>query len=504
MDIEAASSRGGDESPSTENSPLLPEDSSHSGVSSVGSGASTRSGTGNEAELWDELNKPWPSTFERSIHLLASPRLPKADVAYFTKSPKPGSTQLALARRSNLDRGYYTPDTGIQPPKRGSENDFLRIGARQKVQSLDFSKRLDVIGSIQAQQKKAQEAKAYRAEILKQQGAAAKTGKDDEKEKTKREKTKKVKGGKASFAQCTFNLANILMGVGLLGLPFVFRSAGWAGGFLCIFVFSVIAWRTSILIGRELNGDPRPSSFFDDSPFKTPLPPGSSANARMLPPITSFPDIARNAFGETGCFILSFVLYFELFSCIGIFFVAIGDHLHELFPVLSSDVHSIITALVSLLPTVILRTPALLSYLSMVGTFATICLVLAVISSALVEGDITDRVAQKMGMDGSTEPYHVLFDGSGLVLALGLVAYCFSGHAIVPSIYTSMERPQDFERMVTMTFVVVTIACLAVAVSGYYMFGSLVQDQVTLSLQANSSAATAMKALTWLMIMTGT
>jgi vesicular inhibitory amino acid transporter len=41
-----------------------------------------------------------------------------------------------------------------------------------------------------------------------------------------------------------------------------------------------------------------------------------------------------------------------------------------------------------------------------------------------------------------------------------------------------------------------------VAVGGYYMFGSGVHDQVTISLEQNSSAEFAMKCLTWLMILT--
>jgi vesicular inhibitory amino acid transporter len=51
----------------------------------------------------------------------------------------------------------------------------------------------------------------------------------------------------------------------------------------------------------------------------------------MLPPINSFPDIVWMSFGKARCFVLSFVLYFELFSCLCIFFVTLGDHLHALF-----------------------------------------------------------------------------------------------------------------------------------------------------------------------------
>ena len=108
-------------------------------------------------------------------------------------------------------------------------------------------------------------------------------------------------GTGATVLQSAFNLANILMGVGLLGLPFGFAVAGWAGGLLCTTAFGVITWRTSLLIGRELNGDPRPSHYFDDNPYKSPHAPGS-AHGRLLPPIAGFPDIARRAFGRTGCY----------------------------------------------------------------------------------------------------------------------------------------------------------------------------------------------------------
>lgn len=57
--------------------------------------------------------------------------------------------------------------------------------------------------------------------------------------------------------------------------------------------------------------------------------------------------------------------------------------------------------------------------------------------------------------------------------------------------------------MITFTFFIVLAACLGVGVSGYYMFGSTVLDQITLSLERSSHAGAAMKALTWLMILTG-
>jgi len=102
---------------------------------------------------------------------------------------------------------------------------------------------------------------------------------------------------KSSFSQCTFNMANILMGVGMLGLPYVFKSAGWIGGSCVTVGFCLVTWKTSYYLGRTLNGDPRPVHLFDGSDVTI---------TRMNKPVSSFPEIAREAFGDNGC-VVSFL-----------------------------------------------------------------------------------------------------------------------------------------------------------------------------------------------------
>lgn len=149
------------------------------------------------------------------------------------------------------------------------------------------------------------------------------------------------------------------------------------------------------------------------------------------------------------------------------------------------------------IPSALLRTPKLLSYLSMVGTFATVAVVSSVVISALF---MFFQIGDSAGVE--KEEYN-LYSSSGLPLAMGIVAYCFSGHAIVPSIYNSMQRPHEFERMIDLTYGVVLSACLFVAVSGYYMFGDDVDDQITISLEKRAGDGNlAMDCLTWLMILT--
>lgn len=211
----------------------------------------------------------------------------------------------------------------------------------------------------------------------------------------------------------------------MLGLPYVFKSAGWIGGACVTILMCLVTWRTSYYLGRLLNGDPRPVHIFDNST-------SDNVPTRMRKPISSFPAIAREAFGDNGCICLSAVLYFELFSCLSIFFVSLGDHLHALFPSVSQSKHMTIMAGVLTLPSALLRTPKLLSYLSAVGTFATVAVVSSVVLSALI---MFFTVGDTAGSNASDEREYKLYSTNGLPLALGIVAYCFSGHAIIPSIY---------------------------------------------------------------------
>jgi solute carrier family 32 (vesicular inhibitory amino acid transporter) len=412
-------------------------------------------------EVTEKARQPWPNTYERSIALLSSPILPVREAARYTKSPAPGAAAYLRALRQQDHATSHTPErpSSLGYAKRPQKKNDLPM---TRVQSLDFGK--EQPGLILPSQKvqRLQQAQQYRQELLKQQP-----------------KPKVAKHGTATFAQCTFNLANILMGVGLLGLPYVYKVAGYYGGTFTVLTMGCITWYTSLLIGRSLRHGA----------------------------LRSFPELARVAFGDAGGILLGSLLYFELFSCLAIFLVSMGDHLHQLLPQRSTTFHMAAVAALSLLPTIVLRTPALLSYLSLVGTLATSAVVLAVLGSALALGNMAATVAAqehlRQGEDPRMEPpYHIPWRSEGLTVAFGLVAYCFSGHAIIPSIYTSMERPEDFEKMVTYTFGLVMVCCLAVATSGYYMFGSTVQDQVTLSLQRSSGAVLAMQALTWLMILT--
>lgn len=56
---------------------------------SLDSGAETSTTTSSSSldDIKDELNKPWPATFDRGIQILAGPILDEKDIDKYTKSP---------------------------------------------------------------------------------------------------------------------------------------------------------------------------------------------------------------------------------------------------------------------------------------------------------------------------------------------------------------------------------------------------------------------------------
>jgi len=161
-----------------------------------------------------------------------------------------------------LGRGYLTPD----PSRQGiaASPDIRGFTPMKKTQSLDYrqppsSAKVSISAQREQEKKlKLAEAALYRQKIL----ASATTARDDrgrdnenadiemnspgyhrekatDKQKMKQQQEiKKSKKGTATFWQTVFNMANILMGVGMLGLPYLFMRAGWIGGFTVCTIFA--------------------------------------------------------------------------------------------------------------------------------------------------------------------------------------------------------------------------------------------------------------------------
>jgi amino acid permease len=76
----------------------------------------------------------------------------------------------------------------------------------------------------------------------------------------------------------------------------------------------------------------------------------------------------------------------------------------------------------------------------------------------------------------------------GLGVGVGLVLFCFGGHATFPEIYSQMaasERPH-FDRAINVGFLVAATFFTVLSAAGYYYYGSCAADALTLNLMHTS------------------
>ena len=274
--------------------------------------------------------------------------------------------------------------------------------------------------------------------------------------------------------EAIFSFANIVMGVGILSVPYslIITGSPLTSLLSVIIPFAFAAIKTSLNIGEIMALD--------------------------VTEMSSFPAIARLAFGNQTALGISVVLYFELWSCLSIFMVSVGDHLTTLYPLLGKEVFITLSTVFFLLLVLIVNTPKKLSYLSAIGTASIISIVFSLPLFPL----FLKTISRTLPPFQQTDAFNVT--ASSLSTVLGLAANSFSGHAIIPTIYTSLSSSprKEFPKIVRNTYILVILCCSLVGFSGVYMFGNNLKGQVTIYLALVAGDSYFVKGIDLIMIIT--
>jgi solute carrier family 32 (vesicular inhibitory amino acid transporter) len=205
------------------------------------------------------------------------------------------------------------------------------------------------------------------------------------------------------------------LGIGVLSMPYALSQGGWLS--LAIFLFvGILCYYTGILIQRCMHADPS---------------------------IHSYPDIGRYAFGPTGQNIIAIFMYIELYLVAISFLILEGDNLNKLFPgtkvefsymMLEGKKLFILFAASIILPTMWLRDQAVLAYVSAIGLVASVVLTGSLIWACIADAGFQHAKGEMLNLEG-------------LPTALGLYFVCFTGHAVFPTIYSSMRNKNQFSKV---------------------------------------------------------
>ncbi|KAK2639830.1 hypothetical protein Ddye_027625 [Dipteronia dyeriana] len=213
----------------------------------------------------------------------------------------------------------------------------------------------------------------------------------------------------------------VISGVGILSIPYALSQGGW----LTLIVFLLVAilcWYTGLLLRRCTDAHPL---------------------------IKSYPDIGELAFGYKGRALVSILMYLELYLVAMEFLILEGDNLDKLFPNMDFKIGSLkiggrqafvqLTALI-ILPKTWLKSLGVLAYVSAAGVLASVILPCCVLWVGAV-----DAVG-----------FHtrgLLLNWGGMPTAISLIAFCYCGHAVLPTLYISMKDRSQFSKVLLVCFV---------------------------------------------------
>lgn len=207
----------------------------------------------------------------------------------------------------------------------------------------------------------------------------------------------------------------MLAGVGVLSIPYALSEGGWLS-LAWLIVIAAACCYTGLLLQRCMDAGPYAQSY---------------------------PDIGESAFGFAGRITLSVFIYLELYLVSTGFLILEGDNLDKLFPNASLELgkmkiegkqlFTLLAALV-ILPTTWLRSLGALAYVSLGGVLASVILV----GCVLWAGAFDQIGFHERGR---------LINIGGLPTSLGLYAFCYCGHAVFPTLCSSMKDRTQFPKV---------------------------------------------------------
>mmetsp|Transcript_45291 Transcript_45291/g.72829 ORF Transcript_45291/g.72829 Transcript_45291/m.72829 type:complete len:489 (+) Transcript_45291:102-1568(+) len=254
--------------------------------------------------------------------------------------------------------------------------------------------------------------------------------------------------GSCSVTSTIFNMANCLIGSGILGLPFGLAVGGWAG-LLVMFIATIGTSYTGKIIGRCIE--------------------------HLL---IKFPNTGRDRYqdmAELCCenrllgkffkYIINVSIVLELWGggCSRI--ILQGSNLHKIFPEHSEPFFMVLCTLL-LIPSVFIDMEKL-AILSMLGLTSSILLLSGILFAGFQRGIADDTQAIRV---------------EGLPITFGIILFSYSGHAVFPQIYRSMIDKHQYPKAVDGAFYISFTFYALMSAGGYLCWGSMTKDQITLNL----------------------
>lgn len=261
------------------------------------------------------------------------------------------------------------------------------------------------------------------------------------------------------------NMANSILGAGIIGLPYAVNQAGFFLGIvLLVVICAVTDWTIRlVVINAKLSGR------------------------------TSYIEVMNSCFGPSGRAAVSFFQFSFAFGGMCAFGIIIGDTIPHVIRSIFPTLHTIpVLSLLTNRQFIITLCTTCVSYplslyrdihkLSRASGLALISM-LVIVSAVLIEGS---HVSPNLKGDPSKRLTVV---GSGVFQAIGVMSFAFVCHHNSLLIYGSLKTPtlDRFAQVTRISTIISLVACCTLAISGFWVFTDRTQGNILNNFSGNDA-----------------
>ncbi|KAM7265899.1 hypothetical protein ACFE04_003582 [Oxalis oulophora] len=263
--------------------------------------------------------------------------------------------------------------------------------------------------------------------------------------------------GSSSKIEALGNIIVSIVGTGILGLPFAFKTAGWLAASIAILIAALSTYYCMLLLVECRD---------------------KVASQNTLTQSITYGDLGYNSIGKTGRFFTEFLICISQCGGSVAYLVFIGQNLSTLFPINGLNFSTFIFFLVPI--EVVLSWVDSLTAFAPFSTFATICNMLAML--IVLKFDVQEAISRGFSFSGREA---ITPDLKKLPFVLGMAVFCFEGFGLTLALEASMKERKTFPKLLAKALTGITFIYVVFAFFGYMAFGDQTQDIVTLNLPQN-------------------
>ena len=261
-----------------------------------------------------------------------------------------------------------------------------------------------------------------------------------------------------------YNFMNSLVGAGILGLPFVYPSAGLIGGILLQLIFATLSVYTLYIVIK----------------------------AAQKVNVHDYEQLGYKCFGNIGYIWVGACLLLQDFGTMLNYLIIIGDSSFKIIQIWGYDTLEYRQFILLFVALIIIFPPCLLRDIAFYEKFSFIKLItIALVVGLILYEYFAYRILQTQSYHVTSNPYYPItteltwFNLAGFPRAVGIVAYTFEVHDAAFLYYNTLWNPTllRWTKLSIISMISAFILGLSLSVPAYLIFGDKISSNVLNSFQ---------------------